>query len=65
MNGADDRDSLPPIPGHAPWSAARKFSFFWDFLSPFVVKGSGDKRPESAIGALMKLQSGGILTVSG
>jgi hypothetical protein len=31
------------------------FLFFLDFLSAFVVKRSGEFRPESAIGALKKL----------
>ncbi|MGP0066887.1 MAG: hypothetical protein ACLQGP_25260 [Isosphaeraceae bacterium] len=65
MNRSDDRDSLPLAPGREPWSAARKFQFSLDFLSAFVVEGSGEKRPESGIGALMELQNRAILTVLG
>jgi hypothetical protein len=40
-----------------------KFLFFLDFLSAFAVKRSGRFRPESAIGALTKLQRRGILSI--
>jgi hypothetical protein len=32
-----------------------KFHFFWIFLSASVIRGSGDRRPNSVIGALKNL----------
>ena len=52
-----------PLPNESRWSAARKFRIFRIFLSACPAKGSERQRPESAIGALRKLQSDGILTV--
>ncbi len=47
----------------ARWSAARRIRISSIFLSAFLAEGSGARRPKSAIGALMKLQSGGILSL--
>jgi hypothetical protein len=55
----DDVRSLKSGLYHAPVRA--KFSFFWNFLSAFRVKGSGRSRREFAIGALKNLESRAML----
>jgi hypothetical protein len=37
------------------------FAFFWDFLSAFMIKSSGEYRRVFAIGALMNLESRAML----
>ncbi len=57
----ENNGSLPTPGRHG--SPARKTDYFFLSAFLFVAMVSGDKSPKSAIGALMKLQTGGILII--